>query len=1106
MNEIIEQIRKNNEGFVQNPNFKGVRKIIVDNYSDSAHFIYELLQNADDAKATRITFDLRSDKLIIKHNGIPFNDKDVWGICNISMGTKADNYTKIGKFGIGFKAVFVYTNTPEIYSGQYQFRIQDLIIPEQINEDKRQDKKDTVFVLPFNVKKTIDRAYDEIRDKLDSIAEDAILFLSHLCDIKIIIGTNERDIHKDISAESETFPNVFYSKANVLLTSSDSEDSSNKEFLFFKKSGLTLQDRDDEGKNITVTNQSVMIAFCHKGNKIISTKDYDVDNTYFVFFPTKIYNPFEYLIHAPFITKSSRETIAENSETNKELKRQIGILSADAFSVLCDNKILSLSDINQIFFNGSDDEIDSSFKARISELLKAYYALIPTVENSYQSISHTVFMNVKPAMLDELRELLTDDDITRFSHIEAPLGLCCIYYSEDGYFNFLKENFMCKSYGLEDILNSFGSIFYEKHTSEWFSEFVSAFFEKYPIINSYTITLDASSIDFRRYPLLRLATGENVKYNDRTGIYLNNGTIDMQCLENPSVYTLYHEIYGIEDYSTERDEAISAVNSMSTRDDSFQDHIVRVKKIINALQLKKIKVSEISEQNILFSKNMRTGDIHLSKPSMILLGYLGRNDINMYHLLNGIDVEVIDPRYYDYLRQTELRALGCRENLKQGNSRREFFSIIFPNSYVSSYFFYGEKITERTIMQKILTKDTGMSDASYGLGVHVRSLQGRRHNSSFNPFFQIQYLQEIYKTKIDLEKSIELMKLAQTFENQICDWVEWCSNTNYSTGAKIYGSEEKYSTFGLYLRYCSWIYDKNGLIKNSDDLTIEELNPAYREFISIDLATKLGIKQNLSIKIAEANKKLETEGMIAIPKEEAELYQQFKDYLKKKEQENKVAATKMSVSQYLLSDEVKNKAIGEGTAETVNFYNGDDDLEDREYNSIHHKEKREENIKNELHNPDQREQVSGSKISVTIQQRKNTTDPREYEFLDHEYHGACQICDTKITKRNGDDYFVAQKILESRKLKSSITATEYLGWNTLCLCPNCAAKYRFGLFDINQFVQGLSDIELEEGSNSPVRLDIKLNGENKKIYFSPKHAQNIQVALKYYLSDENGQT
>ncbi len=143
--DTLERIYDSNKAFVENENFKGVKKIIVDNYSDEAHFVYEMLQNADDAKATEITFDLREDRLIVSHNGIPFDEKDLEGICSISKGTKSDDYTKIGKFGIGFKSVFVYTESPQVHSGSYDFEIRELVLPKRIsNVSKEKDK--TVFV------------------------------------------------------------------------------------------------------------------------------------------------------------------------------------------------------------------------------------------------------------------------------------------------------------------------------------------------------------------------------------------------------------------------------------------------------------------------------------------------------------------------------------------------------------------------------------------------------------------------------------------------------------------------------------------------------------------------------------------------------------------------------------------------------------------------------------------------------------------------------------------------------------------------------------------------------------------------------------------------
>ncbi|MFD2446586.1 hypothetical protein ACFSO7_21845 [Bacillus sp. CGMCC 1.16607] len=73
LNDInFDQLSKHREHLadaLDDPALRGVKTSVVEKYSDQAHFIYELLQNADDAKATTARFVLDRDKLIFAHNG-----------------------------------------------------------------------------------------------------------------------------------------------------------------------------------------------------------------------------------------------------------------------------------------------------------------------------------------------------------------------------------------------------------------------------------------------------------------------------------------------------------------------------------------------------------------------------------------------------------------------------------------------------------------------------------------------------------------------------------------------------------------------------------------------------------------------------------------------------------------------------------------------------------------------------------------------------------------------------------------------------------------------------------------------------------------------------
>ena len=147
-------------------------------YSERTHFIFELIQNAEDAGATELAFELFEDRLELRHDGRPFTEDDVRGVCGVGKSGKSGDLTAIGKFGIGFKSVYAYTKSPRVYSGGEHFRIENYVRPFPVEP---LPSAGTLFVFPFD-HDTVPApvAVREIAAALSAIQPRILLFLEHV--------------------------------------------------------------------------------------------------------------------------------------------------------------------------------------------------------------------------------------------------------------------------------------------------------------------------------------------------------------------------------------------------------------------------------------------------------------------------------------------------------------------------------------------------------------------------------------------------------------------------------------------------------------------------------------------------------------------------------------------------------------------------------------------------------------------------------------------------------------------------------------------------------------------------------------------------------------
>ena len=334
LHELYEKRKKWVEANRENDFEEGIKHLLTDLYPDDAHFIYELLQNAEDAGASEVRFLLNKDNAIFEHNGDQlFSLKDVEAITSIGFSTKKDDPTAIGKFGIGFKAVFAYTATPEIESGEFHFRIQDMVVPDTeglfpgtLGEGK------TRFVFPFdNPKKPPEKAKNEIEKNLRELNENTLLFLNNIQRIEYRLPDATTG-----SLERRNFANDG-NQIEIYVTSPEDQTPEPNRYLRFAKD-VDVQDEDNKLKRCRIAVAFSMDKSGGGGWKIAPLNRGEVC----IYFPaTKETSKLRFHMHAPFASTVARDSVRECS-ANDKLRNHLADLIAESMHAIRDQGLLNV--------------------------------------------------------------------------------------------------------------------------------------------------------------------------------------------------------------------------------------------------------------------------------------------------------------------------------------------------------------------------------------------------------------------------------------------------------------------------------------------------------------------------------------------------------------------------------------------------------------------------------------------------------------------------------------------------------------------------------------------------------------------------------------------
>lgn len=225
--------------------------------SSHESLIYELIQNADDAGATEMSFDLSGTTVVVSNNAAFSACQDPEGpdctrptkpMCDfhsfreVASGNKSHQVDTTGAFGIGFTAVYRICDHPEILSRGLHW-----ILDESAQEDQRIHScpgecdlphvdEATVVVLPLATTPSPLRgalkaepvdvsSMDALEEELARVGADALLFLRHLTRITTSRNGTPRTVERILEGDTAILADTRDSSWWMLNTTFEDEAS-----------------------------------------------------------------------------------------------------------------------------------------------------------------------------------------------------------------------------------------------------------------------------------------------------------------------------------------------------------------------------------------------------------------------------------------------------------------------------------------------------------------------------------------------------------------------------------------------------------------------------------------------------------------------------------------------------------------------------------------------------------------------------------------------------------------------------------------------------------------------------------------------------------------
>lgn len=1015
----------------------------VSMYADTAHFVFEILQNADDAGATEVVFEVSDDRLVIEHNGNPFTSDDVKAISYFGKG-KTD-ITKIGHFGLGFKSVFAYTASPRIHSGNESFEITDLYTLRAVPLPADLERNRTRFVLPFDHEtsrpayieagrlKKGTTARKEIAAKLAKLGPETLLFTRNLAEIRW---------------EADGRPGHYLREERPLagggrelfIVTADGEESC---FLVFEQPVHT------GGSETSPTGRLVQIAY--RLTKRLSDEGAIspvVGAKLFVFFQTDKETHTGLIFQAPYRTTPARDNVPEDDDFNRQLVQQSADLLVESVQQLKKLKLLSLEALSALpldFERFAEGSFFYPVHAAVRDALQRL-PLLPTSTGGFVSARQA-----KMARGAELTKVFDTEQLETLFGIEGVRWLNpaltsarypALYQllvgrrrSQPGYFQ--KAEWASEPLAVdmevsaENMASRLTAGFLKAQSDEWLMRFMS-------------YVAKSSIYAFHSSPIVRLESGEQVVPKGKDGqpnAYLppQDGSVELNGLPMVKASLL-----------TKQDVVDFLQDDLDLGPPDLADFALtrilpkyrKAEKEVSVARWKKdfrIVVSGLATDS--YEKKQRLLDA--IRTTAFLIGVLSsnRNDLK---LVKPSQLYLSSPEVDEYFAGDETFYITPSDFYDQGD----------PEALVSMGVARTPRVARRT-------KDyRGHVSITSWHGWHKRGLDG------FDPEWAIEGLAGALQNPTPVRSKL-IWRLLLADSSCIRGVVESSTRQSFENPKR----EEVISATGRLLMETPWLLADRGAFVRPGDIALDELPPGFEKASTEAraLAEKLGMKKSEEqeaiavLARGDARKRKIAEYLMNASDD---VMEKFEKLIPKQRELPEFKSFKEGI-QSLHRVAVGNPSEGRGGAAPVS-------------NPERYRRTTEDAV---------REAVTTHRTSPRIVTfsvaRDLSSNKLAREFLEQEYQGRCQVTGQTFPKRTGGNYF------EALSLVGRLDA-EHLNdpGNMLCLCADVAAQFMYAEFawldSVEEKILGFK-AEKEGGTEEMRKISARVAGKALTITWSERH-------------------